>query len=262
MDIIIQTPKGPINISWSNDDIIRYYEYHQTASFNSYLNGKQLTDPSELPLDTFKKFLVKKIQIKFNNFIQSVDKSSTILSDDAKILSIGSGASTLELVLSQYYSKSTFHLVDKEEFTLTTDSRLFTDNKKHSNTVFQNSWAPLLDGLTTNKINNTRFNLLSPTDCWPSEIDWIDSMWSWGWHYNFPEYIQKSFDSLKIGGKLRLSILTLPESSKQFIEDITTKFNSSPPLIQSVVIPATYRSKLQFPYSDQTGGIYIWTKIM
>jgi hypothetical protein len=261
MNITIQTPKGPINICWSNDDIIRYYEYHQTASFNSYLNGTQLNDPSELPFDMFKKFLLTKIQNRFNSFVQSVEESSTILPDDTKILSIGSGTSTLELVLSHYYSKSTFYLVDKEEFTLTTDSRLFTDNTKYNNTVFQNSWEPLLDGLTTNNIDSTRFNLLSPTDNWPGEIDWIDSIASWGWHYNSPSYIQKSFDSLKIGGKLRLSVLTLPDSSEQFIKEVSDKFNCKP-LLKSYVIPATYRSKLQFPHQFQTGGIYIWTKII
>jgi hypothetical protein len=256
MYITIQTPKGPINLFWSNDDVIRYYEYHQTASFIHLMNGKQLNDPSELPFDVFKSFLRIKIQRSFNWFMNSIGES---LADNAKIISIGSGASTLELVISQYYENSTFYLVDKEEFTLTKNSRLFTDNKIHSNTVFQNSWEPILDGLATTKVDRTRFNLLSPTDIWPNDVDLVDSIWSWGWHYDYPDYIQKSFDSLKNGGKLRLTISTLPESSTQFIEGLSAKFNYEP-LIKPFVIPATYRSKLQFPDSDQTGGIYIWTK--
>jgi len=259
MNIKIQSPEGTINLYWSNDDVIRHYEYYQTGGFIYLMNGTKLNGPSELSFDMFKSLLTEKIQYNFNWFINSIGQS---LNDDAKIISVGSGASTLELILSQYYKNSTFYLVDKEEFNLTKDSLLFTDTGKHGNTVFQNSWQPVLDALATNNIDSARFNLLTPTDNWPVDADLVDSIWSWGWHYNYLDYIQKSFDSLKIGGRLRLTVLTLPNSSKQFIEEISTKFHCDP-VIESITLPATYRSRLQFPDSNQTGqtgGLYVWKK--
>jgi hypothetical protein len=248
-------------VRWDNDDLIRYYEFNQSAKFQnfSYLHPKP-AKPEELSLQMFERLLADKIQNSFNSFIDNASLMGFAPGSDCKILNIGSGASTLDLALSQYYSSAKFYLVDRSEYTLVDDSPLFTDNSQSLQTVFQNSWLPLENGIMSTRIDRSRFILLDPADAWPQDIDLIVSRWSWGWHYNYPPYIER-LDSLKIGGIMWLTVLNLQPGLDDFLESISGKMNSRPVIKQfPFKMSSTPRSRKQFGDQIQDGAIYLWKK--
>jgi hypothetical protein len=204
------------------------------------------------------KCLTIKIQRIFNIFVNRERQTQLNTIENPVIVNVGAGAGTLDLVLAQHYPSARFYLVDKEKYTLQNDSLLFTDNRITSDTVFQNSWEPFEDGVVSSGLDRNRFSLLDPRDEWPDEIDLVTSIWSWGWHYNYPRYIDR-LKNIKIGGTVILTVLTLPESSSEFIGAISDSMNCVP-AIHSFSIPMTDRSGMQYENTDQHGGIYIWKK--
>lgn len=202
--------------------------------------------------------MTEKIQNQFNIIINSESIHQLGSLRSPRILNIGSGASTLDMALSKYYESAHFYLVDKEEYTIQNNSLLFTDNNHTEKTVFQHSWTPFEDGVGSSSMPRDKFTLLEPSDSWPDELDLIFSFASWGWHYNYPSYIER-LSSLKCGGVLILTVLLLPDNVERFIDDISDKLQSSP-IIKYYQLSPTERSKLQYGNTPQKGGIFIWKK--
>lgn len=254
MFITIKTNKGDFTLSWSNDELIRYYEFHQSAGFFHFLPSP-VDGPSDISMEHFTHLLTRKIQRMTDLFFMQIDEELPL---DLTIMNIGSGASTIDLLLAKYYPSANIYLVDRDEFALMPDSLLFTDNTKDSSTVFQNSWKPFEDGVLASGLNRKRFTLLDPLDEWPTSIDLINSIWSWGWHYSYPDYISR-LENLKSGGKLRLTVLTLPDTATDFINEISSCLGNEP-VVHPFILDSTPRTRLQYGESKQHGGYYVWKK--
>lgn len=256
--IQIKTTKGTSNISWNDENQIRYYDFNQTARYVRAL-GKDLELAENLDFDLWKELVSMKIQRQIQNLLGNDYVDDILSNKSANILSVGSGTSTLELALASYFPHSRFYLVDKDQYNLELNSAVFTDNRFGDDTVFQNSWKPFEDGVITSNLDRSRFTLLEPTMEWPEDIDLIYSFYSWGWHYNYPDYIDR-LSQLKVGGMLVLTVLLLQYDVDYFINSIGEKLKSQP-TVKYYEVSQSERSKLQFGDVPQKAGIFIWKKI-
>lgn len=254
MNLTIRTPDNiPLSVSWNNYEKLKYFEYYQTRNFSFIDENISKTGPTSVSDKLFLTVLRRKIKNKFARFIKTFGDVGQVNT----IVCVGSGTSVLELFLSQYYKNATFYLIDKSEFNLTPESKLYTvgDNQ---NTVFQNSWDVLKDGITASNLDKKRFIMLDPTDEWPENIDIIHSEWSWAWHYSSSFYENQTLAKLRPNGRLGLSVLTIPDEANSFIERMSVGFNDNP-TIENIYLESDARTKHQYPSNDvQTGGFYTW----
>lgn len=248
-------PSPIIELFWSNVDILKFYEYHQSANFIDHLKNND--DVNALDNEFFEYILSIKIQNKFDQWchdFRDIEYPKTILS-------VGPGCSTFELMLSKYYKGTTFYLVDEERFNLTDTSPLFKDQKLGVESTFQNSWNPLLDGIATNNIERSRFELLNTTDDWPDNIDIIDSQWAWGWHFSSEHFEDLAIRKLRTGGKIRLWVLAQEPRNMLLIDKLTKSLGSEPIVSRNVKLLTNKRSKIQYPHLDHLHlKVLVWTK--
>jgi hypothetical protein len=208
IEFSINSFKGPLRIIWNDEETLRYWiERQRTRS--AWLKDRPIEEFTE----------------DYQNFLRECwhtreGLQAFNLPDNARIIDIGSGVGVIDLFLSQYLPTASFYLIDRS-------LKQYTQGKVFcSDYVFYNSWDPLHDAIKTSNIDPKRFNILSPEDNFPIESDLIMSNFSWCWHYPLDIYIDAVMNSLKVGGKLLLT-LRLSESY-DIIGAISEKMKSSP----------------------------------
>lgn len=169
-----------------------------------------------------------------------------------KVVNVGCGIATIDLLVSQYNPNTSFYLVDKNEYQEPT-GRYFEE--VHSG---YNSWSVVEDAISTTGLDRNRFNFLSPDDAWPEQVDLVMSTYSWCWHYPKETYWKKTIASLKPGGKLAVDVLFRP--NERVVRDITEEFDSSPIFLPTRMPNSFFKDQFVLDKDGNCGGFYIWTK--
>ena len=149
-----------------------------------------------------------------------------------KIISVGSGISTLELLLSQYFINAHIWLVDKSE--ITNPEYFLPDGKfkcpdgiyENHQVGFYNDWDITNDAIATSNLDKNRIHFLNPLDPWPNDVDLIYSGRAWCWDFSKDAYWDKAMTSLKIGGSLIVDILRV--SDRRVALEISEELGSMP----------------------------------
>ena len=225
-----------IRLSYSDIELLRKFSPLQMGEHNF----RNINSDEDF-FHTFKMFL----QFNFQRTAQFIGWGNRI----RKVIDIGSGISTFDLILYQLLSirgsseLPQFYLVDKSE-RIGGHSLPYVDHEdKHG---FYNSWDCVKDCIKTSNISKDHFHFLDPADAWPTEVDLIVSQYSWLWHYPSRRYLEQAHQSLKPGGKLIVDVLYLKD--KDQIEEISSVFNAHP--VNSIELPSD-QSKV-----DYTTGIH------
>ena len=149
-----------------------------------------------------------------------------------KIISVGSGISTLELLLLQYFTNAHIWLVDKSEITNPT---YFLPNGrvefpvevyKNHQVGFYNDWDITNDAISTSNLDISRIHFLDAADPWPNDVDIIYSGWAWCWDINKDEYNERAMNSLKIGGSLIVDVYE--EIDRNIVQEISEQLGNQP----------------------------------
>ena len=189
--------------------------------------------------------------------------------DSKKILSVGPGVSTFELLLGTYHCiDATVFLLDKSESThalvgkstLTDKNRYFSESNNHG---FYNSWEVVTDAINTSKLDSSKYIFVDPNDKWESDLDVVISLFSWCWHYPFEVYAEKLLSSLKIGGTLILEIQNPPDL-RDVPKQISELLGSDPSVIlrKSTNIHSNIHNnhKRNIDEKGEFGGFYVWVR--
>ena len=218
--------------------------------------------------------------IKVNDilrFVPHIDRSSV-----KKIVSVGSGISTTELLLMQYFSNSEIFLIDKEEISrpeLLPDGECTPEIYRNRDNPrgFYHSWSVTEDAIKTSNLDKSRIHFLNPDDAWPDNVDLVLSSYSWCWAYLREVYWERAMRSLNIGGTLLLDIYRLEDtdvaneisvelgSQPERVEYLNTKTNKfksvSPKLKDNESAPDDYFVQFFNPDIDGVyGGRYSWIR--
>ena len=116
------------------------------------------------------------------NFIPELDKTKV-----KKIISVGSGIGTTELLLLQYFNNAEIFLIDKDEISRPEIHAAgkcppeIYRNKIDNPRGFFNSWDVTKDAIQSSNLDQTKIHLLDPEDSWPNEVDLIISSYGWCW---------------------------------------------------------------------------------
>jgi len=170
-----------------------------------------------------------------------------------RVIDVGSGIGIFDLTLHNLNKDIEFYLVDKSTVEIPKQATYYSN--KH---YFYNSWDVVNDSINSSNIDKNKFNLLSPDDNWPSEVDLVISMHSWCWHYSKDYYWDRLLKSLRIGGTLILDVLNLKD--KNIVEEISDALGSTP-LYDLRYAPETHPFKNEFTFVNGShGGLYSWIK--
>jgi SAM-dependent methyltransferase len=163
---------------------------------------------------------------KILNFIPDLDKTKV-----KKIISVGSGIGTTELLLLQYFNNAEIFLIDKEEISrpeLIPDGELTAEvyRDRSNPRGFYNSWDVTKDAIQSSNLDQTKIHFLNPDDIWPDNVDLIISNFSWCWAYLKEVYWERALRSLNMGGALLLDIYRLPDQDVE--KEISDELGSQP----------------------------------
>ena len=203
-------------LSWTNiPELIKYASFQ----INPFSNDKDIF---------FKEFEQSQLGAvnKILHFIPKLDKSKV-----KKIISVGSGIGTTELLLLQYFDNAELFLIDKEEITrpeLIPDGELTPEiyRDRSNPRGFYNTWDVTKDAIQSSNLDKTKIHFLDPDDAWPDDVDLIISAYSWCWAYLKEVYWERALKSLKIDGVLMLDIYRLP--NKDVAKEISDELGSQP----------------------------------
>lgn len=166
--------KGTINLRFEDFSNFVWIAGHQIGILRGYVD-----DPIEycnaVSNDYSKRFQEKEKLGVFSN-----------LDSTSNILDIGSGVGILDMILYKYLEGGTFFLLDKNE--VNHNHTVAHWDSKHG---FYNQWNVFYDIAKNSIINVNDFNLLSPDDNWPNNLDLIMSSYSYMWHYPKDAYWNK-----------------------------------------------------------------------
>lgn len=238
----VRTNKGPISIKWSNEEELYKWALLQFGFYKCQKN------------DFLKMFS------DMNNFWfnQRFEMKAFNLPNSPKIMDIGCGVSTIDLLLYSYIPDSKYWLVDRDGYffknkeavaLFTGDPEIpldinffekFVDEHGYGKFLnekinfmqhdelypFYNSWEPVKDAIKTSEFDEKRFTMLSPEDSFPEDVDLVMSSFSWCWHYSKSKYWNKVFPSLKKGGKLLLDCLVSKQDTT--IQEISEEMKCKP----------------------------------
>lgn len=212
--LIIDSKKGPLEISWTDSDNLAFYVLFQAGCFG---HETQIFS---------RQFFFNNVQKWYQDLWNLSENIGSYYSlpDGAKIIDVGSGASVIDLLLYSYVPDSKIYLLDKEEFTV--NPGVFYSNDYY----FYNSWEPVKDAITTSNFKQDRFNFLQPTDIWPKDVDMISSHFAWCLHFPKDKYWNNVLDSLKIGGILQLDVRPLED--RDIIGEISEDLKSTPKIFK------------------------------
>jgi SAM-dependent methyltransferase len=239
--ININNNNSQLSLSWTNIPELRKWSRMQLGE--AYF-PKTLTD------EEFMSLFEKRIQNNWNRIARNVDITKL-----KKIVDIGSGVSTPDLLASKYNPDAEFYLVDKAEYTRKVNGVYYQDVHGH-----YNSWSVVEDCINASSLDRSKFNFLDPNDNWPGSVDLILSTFSWCWHYPKETYWNKVKSSLKVGGYLLVDVLNLPD--RDVVNEISHEFNSSPIVISKMKMDPhlnPFRDKL-IVKDGHYGGLYLWTR--
>lgn len=230
------------SLAWSDLETLRQYLIWQHGI------EYEVTD------EIFLQQLTKKIQEYCNKYLQFIPTNSK------KIISVGAGASILELIVSKYCTDAKIFLLDKSELNTKNEGQenSFSEINSHG---FYNSWEIVNDGIKTSNLNKDSFIFLDPVDDWETDIDVVISTFSWCWHYPFEFYADKLLKSLKIGGTLILEIQN-PPNLRNVPKMISELLGSEPWYQQRYdLIGDTFDHKRRnVDSNNHFGGFCVWTR--
>lgn len=213
--LIVHSDKGPLYVEWS--DLNQLAKFANLQSGFYFSKNKEYT--AKLLLDNFEKWNQYFWDQRFNQGIFS-------LSENSKIIDIGSGVSVIDLLLYSYIPNSQFYLVDKEEPIIENLDKVLPTIAYSSDYPAYHNWNPVLDAINTSNFDLKRFNFLSPDDQFPENVDAVTSYFSWCLHYPKEVYWDKVKYSLKKGGKLIIDVR--PIHGRDVIDEISEEFKSQP----------------------------------
>jgi SAM-dependent methyltransferase len=205
--ININNNNSQLSLTWTNVQELRKWSKMQLGE--AYF-------PNTLTDEEFMAKFEKRIQNNWNRIALNVDITSL-----KKVVDIGSGVSTPDLLASKYNPDAEFYLVDKAEYTRKTNGLYYQDVHGH-----YNSWDVVEDCIRSSGLDRSKFNFLDPQDEWPEDVDMVLSTFSWCWHYPKETYWNKVLSSLKIGGILLVDVLNLPD--RDVVKEISDEFGSNP----------------------------------
>lgn len=239
--INITNNNSQLALSWTNIPELRKWSRMQLGE--AYF-------PTSLSDDEFMSLFEKRIQNNWNRIARNVDINKL-----KKIVDVGSGVSTTDLLASKYNPDAEFCLVDKAEFTRHTNGLYYQDVHGH-----YNSWSVVEDCIDSSELDRNKFNFLDPNDEWPADVDLVLSTFSWCWHYPKETYWNKVMSSLKVGGYLLVDVLNLPD--RDVVKEISEEFNSMPTVISRMKMdPHLNTFKGHLTVKDGFyGGLYLWTR--
>lgn len=239
--ININNNNGQLSLSWTNIQELRKWSRMQLGE--AYF-------PVTLTDDEFMSLFEKRIQNNWNRIALNVDITKL-----KKIVDIGSGVSTPDLLASKLNPDAEFYLVDKAEYTRKTNGVYYQDVHGH-----YNSWNVVEDCINSSGLDRNKFNFLDPNDEWPVDADLILSTFSWCWHYPKETYWNKVMSSLKVGGHLLVDVLNLPD--RDVVKEISYEFSSMPTVISRMKMdPHLNPFKGHLTVRDgHYGGLYLWTR--
>jgi hypothetical protein len=189
-----------------------------------------------------------------NSYLPFIPKSAK------KIISVGSGISVFELIVSKYCTDSTMYLLDKSEISSNEQIHNFSESNKFG---FYNSWDVVHDAIDASNLDKNRFIFLDPADDWCTDADVVMGLWSWCWAFPFEEYAEKLLKSLKIGGTLILEIKNPPD-----LRDVSSQISElmgGPPIFHNGkkiegLTPENQNKKFSLNSNNEYGGLYVWTR--
>ena len=124
------------------------------------------------------------------------------LSENARIIDIGSGLAVLDMIMARRRSDLRFWLIDRGIDEYQTDLTV-PHGVDHP---YYNSWITVEQQIKLNDLDRKRFVLQPPDGPWPCEVDLIISTWCWCWHLPLETYLDRVIDSLAVGGRLCVDI--------------------------------------------------------
>jgi SAM-dependent methyltransferase len=175
------------------------------------------------------------------------------IDDIKKVVDVGSGIATFDLTLHHLNKDTEFYLVDKSAIEIPKKATYYSNEH-----YFYNSWDVLNDSLNSSELDKNKFNLLSNTDEWPSDVDLVISMHSWCWHYPKEYYWPQLLKSLRVRGTLILDVLNVKD--KNVVEEISDELGSHP--TYDLRYPSDkhpFKDEFTFVNSSH-GGYYSWVR--
>ena len=159
ININTNTNDSQLSLSWTNIKELRKWSRMQLGE--AYF-------PVTLTDDEFMSLFEKRIQNNWNRIALNIDVTKL-----KKIVDIGSGVSTPDLLVSKFNPDAEFYLVDKAEFTRHTNGIYYQDVHGH-----YNSWSVVEDCINSSGLDRNKFNFLDPDDSFPTDVDLILSTFS------------------------------------------------------------------------------------
>jgi len=170
-----------------------------------------------------------------------------------KVIDVGSGIATFDLTLHHLNKNIEFFLVDKTTVEFPSQPTYYS--KEYYS---YNLWEVFNESLTSPEVDKNKFNILSPDDDWPADVDLIISMFSWCWHYPKEYYWDKALKSLKVGGTLVLDVLNVKD--RDVIEEISSELGAKPKFDLKYP-PADHPYLNHFSLINGShGGYYSWVR--
>lgn len=204
-------------LCWKNSIRHRYFSYIQSAKY--FLPSFHM-----LTEEMFEMLLVRSLHLRLGNLKPYFDKIPT----NSNVISVGSGCSTFEMLLSKHYGWN-FYLIDKSELSL--KGNYYSETSDGHG--FYNSWDVVRDGIESSNLDTSKFLFLDPSDTWPQDISLIYSSRSYGFHYSVDVYWEQVKNSLQRNGYLILDILmtnykTASADYTKVIDKISNHMNCKP----------------------------------
>ena len=170
-----------------------------------------------------------------------------------RVIDVGCGIATFDLTLHHLNKDIEFFLVDKTTVEYPKQPTYYSQEY-----YSYNLWEVFNDSLNSPEVDKSKFNILSPNDEWPDDVDLVISMFSWCWHYPKDYYWTKLVKSLKIGGTLILEVLNVKD--RNIIEEISDELGSKPNYDLKYP-PADHPYIDHFNLIDGShGGYYSWIR--
>jgi SAM-dependent methyltransferase len=233
--LVINSKKGPLRVSWSNKERLAWYATQQAGCYHDDVSNVDWESPNRFEPLHNKHFKA------WNQALWSQREKLGVfdIPNGATIVDIGCGAAVTDLLLYSYVPDSKIYLVDKEgEWPINLPPASVSYSVHHP---FYNSWDIVKDAITSSNFDNNRFNMLSPLDQFPADADLIMSSYSYCYHYPKETYWSKIVKSLKPNGKLFLDVRVLDD--KDIIEEISEDLKCKPTTIEHAPLPEYLDSK-------------------
>lgn len=236
----IETDRGPLTVNWNDANNLALWSNIQAGLYLQKTNS----------LQTFYEYFPRWYQM----FWDARAKQGLFnLPDDSIIMDIGCGVAVIDLLLAQYLPNSKFYLLDKEGF------NFYPGVYYDPNYPEYNSWEPVHDAIHATNLDSSRFNILSPSDSWPEQVDVITSYLSYCWHYPKDTYWKNVLSTLKIGGKLILDVRNLPD--KDIVGEISEDMKSKPIAHWFDIKLPSHIDNMPAPQEGMpVGGRLMWTR--